>query len=195
MFTTPWSWQKNIKFHFRTTITEPWSPRKRRFSPYCHCVHYAIVMSKKHEVSFHQYTHYVVIYPEKINFNFNCYYVHYVGDHNKNIHFFNSILHSPSYDHEKEIMIFLPIATTFTTPWFWQKNIVLLLLLRSLRHDYNIKTNYFSFQHYFHYTVILRAKYCFTIATTFTTPWSRQKINLYSFQHYLHYKVLEVQCF
>ena len=75
-----------------------------------------------------------------------------------------------------------------------KKNIVLLLLLRSLRHDYNKKANYFSFQHYFHYTVIRRIKYCFNIATTFTTPWPRQKINLFSFQPYLHYKVLEVQC-
>ena len=78
---------------------------------------------------------------------------------------------------------------------FDQKNIVLLLLLRSLRHDYNKKANYFSFQHYFHYTVIRGIKYCFTIASTFTTPWQRQKINLFSFQHHLHYKVLEVQCF
>ena len=74
-----------------------------------------------------------------------------------------------------------------------KKDIVLLLLLRSLRHDYNKKANYFSFQHYFHYTVIRRIKYCFNIATTFTTPWPRQKINLFSFQHYPHYKVLEIQ--
>ena len=87
-------------------------------------------------------------------------------------------------------MIFLPIATTFTTSWFWQKNIFSLLLLRSLHYDYDKKTNYFSFQYYFHYTIIMRIKYYFAITTTFTTPWSRQEINLFSFQHYLHYTIV-----
>ena len=128
-------------------------------------------------------------------FNFllriNCYYVHYVGDHNKNIYFFISTLHSPRCDNEKEIMIFLPIATTFTTPWFWQKNIFLLLLLHSLSYGYDKKkANYFSFQHYFHYTVIMRIKYYFAITTTFTTPWSWQEIKLFSFQHYRHYTIV-----
>ena len=30
-------------------------------------------------------------------------------------------------------------ATTFTTPWLWKKNILLLLLLRSLHYDYGKK--------------------------------------------------------
>ena len=52
-----------------------------------------------------------------------------------------------------------------------KKNVVLLLIQRSLRYDYDKKkTNYFSFQHYFHYTVIMRIKYYFAIATRFTTP-------------------------
>ena len=38
-------------------------------------------------------------------------------------------------------------------------------------------------------TIIMTVKYCFAIATTFTTPQSRQKINLFSFQHYLHYTI------
>ena len=70
VFTTPWPWQKNIKFHFRTMITKPWSTRKKRSSPYCNYVHYAMVMSKKYEVSFRHYTYYAVIHPKKINFNF-----------------------------------------------------------------------------------------------------------------------------
>ena len=55
------------------------------------------------------------------------------------------------------------------------KSIVLLLLLRSLRHDCEKKnklfgSNYFSFQQHFHYTIIMKLKYGFAIATTFTTP-------------------------
>ena len=51
-------------------ISKPWSTQKKRLSPYCNYVHYAMVMSKKYEVSFHHYTHYAVIHPKKINFNF-----------------------------------------------------------------------------------------------------------------------------
>ena len=52
------------------------------------------------------------------------------------------------------------------------------------------KKNFFSFQHHFHYTVIMRIKYYLAIATTFTTPWSCQEINLFSFQYYLHYTIV-----
>ena len=38
--------------------------------------------------------------------------------------------------------------------------------------------------------IIMRIKYCFANATTFTTPRSRQKITLFSFQHYLHYTIV-----
>ena len=40
-------------------------------------------------------------------------------------------------------MIFLPITTTLTTPSFSQKSIVLPLLLRPQRHDYDKKSSYF----------------------------------------------------
>ena len=44
---------------------------------------------------------------------------------------------------------FLPIPNTFTTPWFWQKIIfLLLLLLRSLRYDYDKKTPKLSWEKY-----------------------------------------------
>ena len=42
---------------------------KKEIQSYCNYVHYAMLMSKKYEVSFHYYTHYAVIHPKKINFN------------------------------------------------------------------------------------------------------------------------------
>ena len=73
---------------------------------------------------------------------------------------------------KKSIYIVLLLILRSTAPWLWQK------------------INYLSFQHCFHYTVIMRVKYCFPIATTFTTRWSRQKINFFSFQHYFHYTIV-----
>ena len=105
----------------------------------------------------------------------NCYYVHYIGDHNKNIHFFISTLRSPHRDYEKEIMTFLPIATMFTTPWIFCSCYYAHYAIIMTKN-----TNYFSFQHCFHYTVIMRVKH-FAIATTFTMPWSWQEINFFHF--------------
>ena len=45
------------------------NPKKEIKSLYNY-VHYAIVMSKKYEVSFHDNTHYAMIHPKKIDFNF-----------------------------------------------------------------------------------------------------------------------------
>ena len=64
------------------------------------------------------------------------------------------------------------------------------LELHSLRHDYDKKSNYFSFKHHFHYTINHKDNICFAIATTFTTPWSRQKFILFLFQHYFHYTIV-----
>ena len=141
-FTAPWSWEKIWKLILALRLLHREHDKKniifqkKRTSPYCHYVHYAMVVSKN--MKFHFTTTLTTSWPiKKDKFSFllrnNFYHVHYVGERNKNIYFFISILHSPRRDHEKEIMFFLPIATTFTTPWFWQKNIVLLLLLRSLR--------------------------------------------------------------
>ena len=148
-------------------FTEPWSLRKKRSSPNCHYVHYAMVMSKKYEVSFHHYTHYVVIHRKKINFSFCLETI--ATTFTKQV---IAIIFSFQY------YIHHVVTNVFSTYCYYvhyamilkKKILFLLLLLRSIRHNYDKKTNYFSFQHYFHYTIIIRIKYCFIIAPTFTTP-------------------------
>ena len=87
-------------------------------------------------------------------------------------------------------MIFLPIATTFTTPWFWQKNIFLLLLLRSLRYDYDKKNKLFFIPtllslHSYHEDKIL---FCYCYYVHYAMITTRDKP--IPFQYYLHYTVV-----
>ena len=118
-----------------------------------------------------------MIHPKWINFNF---FIQTVATTfttqliTREIYFFISILLSPFCDHEKNNFFstyyyYVHYATILT------KNIVSLLLLRSLHHDYEKKnklfgSNYFSFQQDLHYTILMKIKYGFAIAATFTTP-------------------------
>ena len=165
-FTTPLSWQKNIKFHFRTAITMPWSTWNERSSPYCYYVHYAMVMSKKYEVLFHHYTHYAVIHLKKTNFN--------------------SILETISI--LRSLLRWSWQIYIFTFQHYIHYTEV---LLRSLRCDYE-KKRLCSCWYYAHYAMILpknKSIYILTllslsiylvVTATFTTPWSWHKINFYS---------------
>ena len=165
-FTTPLSWQKNFKFHFRTAITMPWSTWNERSSLYCHYVHYAMVMSKKYEVLFDHYTHYTVIHLKKTNFN--------------------SILETISI--LRSLLRWSWQIYIFTFQHYIHYTEV---LLRSLRCDYE-KKRLCSCWYYAHYAMILpknKSIYILTllslsiylvVAATFTAPWSWHKINFYS---------------
>ena len=109
-------------------------------------------------------------------------------DHDKKVYFFiSALINSPHRDDENKILFLLwliattptkshifPIATTFTTPWSWQKYM-------------------FSFQHYVYYILIMTTnifffisvlrslglnyeKKSFPIATTFTTFVNMTKV-------------------
>ena len=81
-------------------------------------------------------------------------------------------------------MFFLPIAIRSLRHDSDKKILFLLLLLRSIRHDYDKKANYFSFQHYFHYTIIIRISHdhgkkitYFHSKTTFTTKYQKFSVS------------------
>ena len=101
---------------------------------------------------------------------------------------FISILPLRSLHHNK---VFFHFTTTFTTPWLRHFH-HFILLLRSLRHDQEKKkilfcyyalyvmikreqSFFFSFSHYVRYAMIKTEKSFFNLATTFTTPWSKEK--------------------
>ena len=75
----------------------------------------------------------------------NCYYVHY------------AVIMKKKFSQ----------ATTFTTPWSWQKYII-------------------SFQHCVCYALIMTKKLYFYFHTAFTTSWLRKNIFYFTFQHYVH---------
>ena len=62
------------------------------------------------------------------------YYVHYLDDHGKYIYLhFNTTFTTPKWwITNNDLMIF---ASTFVTLWLWKKEIVFMLLLRSLCYD------------------------------------------------------------
>ena len=117
---------KKTKFHFSTTFTTPWSWKKLFTLSFIKNTFIAttstsVIMTKKHIFSFQ---HYNIHYTGMITFSpiANCYYVHSVVIMSKKI---------------------VPIVTTFTTPWSWQK--------------YK-----FLFQHYLYYTLIITKNILFS---------------------------------
>ena len=83
---------------------------------------------------------------------------------------------------------FVPIATTLTTSWFWQKKYCFVTTLTTPWLWQKIKLflipTVLSLHNYH------KDEICFAIDATFATPWSWQKINLFSFQHYFHYTIV-----
>ena len=82
--------------------------------------------------------------------------------------FFNSLLQSLRRDPEKQIMIFYLLLLHWLRRCSDAKYIYCFAVNTTL-HCAMIMTkiNYLSFQHCFHYTIIMRVKYCFPIATTY----------------------------
>ena len=160
-FTTPLSWQKNFKLHFRTAITMPWSTWNERSSLYCHYVHYPMVMSKKYEVLFDHYTHYTVIHLKKTNFN--------------------SILETISI--LRSLLRWSWQIYIFTFQHYIHYTEV---LLRSLRCDYEKKRLCYDRamimpkNKSIYILTLLSLSIYLVVAATFTTPWSWHKINFYS---------------
>ena len=68
----------------------------------------------------------------------------------------------------------MAFASTFTMLWLWKKEIVFMLLLRSLFYDRAKKINQLTFQHYFNWAFILL--FCYV---HYAMILQQNKINFY----------------
>ena len=127
---------------------------------------------------FHYYVHYIVI---KFSFSYHC-YVHYAMIKTKSIIFLvnNQINFATTFTTPGSWKItyfyFTTTITTFTTAWFWQKNI--LFWLSPLLFFYYIHVFYYL-HHVMIKIILFSFLYCvirhdqkkkINLVTTFTTP-------------------------
>ena len=136
-----------------------------------------IKRQKEFFFSFRIYVHYTMMKTEKQVFLNLVTTFTTPSSKEKKRFFFVYSLRSLHHDQESK-KFFIPWVTTFTTPWSTEKKVFFSFSLYV--HYTRIKREkeffFFSFSHYVHYTMIKREKeVSFQLATTFTTPWSREK--------------------
>ena len=151
--TTPQSWQKSIYFHFSTiTFSTPWWLKKITFSPivilfpyyplhrdYVKKIFFPTATTFITSWSWPKYVfisalrvlcldHDIFFFHSSTTFS-RSYYVHYTCDHDKKFFLCCCYVHYAVIVTKSMYFVF---ATTWSTPWSWQKTFVFISALRPL---------------------------------------------------------------